>query len=76
MKIEPLAGHHCHHCSSHPIYRVSDVGPVEYRGLIFDVTKVYRKCVVCGTCWENTKDPDWREEAQRRYQERMGHDRA
>lgn len=72
MKIEPLFANHCHRCSSEPVYRISYPGPVEYRGLIVDVTKVFRECKMCGARWENTKDPDWREEAQRVYQERMG----
>jgi hypothetical protein len=71
MKMEPLAGTHCHHCSSQPVYLISYLSPVDYRGLTLDVTKVFRECKMCGARWENTKDPDWREEAKRLYLETM-----
>jgi hypothetical protein len=75
MPAEKLVGHHCPECgNSGMVERVSFPATVEFRGEMISVTKTVRRCGSCDAEWENTKNPDWRLERNRIYQERTGLD--
>lgn len=73
MQTEKLVGHHCPQCGDiGTVERLHRNETVEFRGESISVTKTMRRCCSCGSEWENTKDPDWRIERNRVFEERAG----